>query len=386
MQLQKSLAKVNKWKKDLTPQTKLARRAWCTIGYQHWGTKESKDITEDISKYLLDITYTDNLSGTVDDVSLSLEDRGRLWVGDWYPTKGSLLEVAINTVAWDNLDDKQFTLPVGQFEIDEFEGSSLPDVVKIKGVAVIGTTDLREKKKDESWKSTTLKAIAAEKAKANNLKLVWDTDFDPPLKDASQSAESDLAFLQKLCNDAGFSLKVSTEQLIIFDDYKYEIVKPTVVIRRPGGQYQPIQVKEGEQSPMLVTKALSYSYKSKTREVYRACHVKYTDKDKKSVIEGTFEDPDRKDKTYLAVLEVNTQVKDTAEALRLAKKKLREANKEADTMSLSLPGHPLLMAAITVKMEGFGVFDGNYLITKATHSVGAHYSTSVELRRCLHGY
>ena len=305
MQLQKSLAKVNKWKKDLTPQTKLARRAWCTIGYQHWGTKESKDITEDISKYLLDITYTDNLSGTVD-VSLSLEDRGRLWVGDWYPTKGSLLEVAINTVAWDSLDDKQFTLPVGQFEIDEFEGSSLPDVVKIKGVAVIGTTDLREKKKDESWKDTTLKAIATEKAKANNLKLVWDTDFDPPLKDASQSAESDLAFLQKLCNDAGFSLKVSTEQLIIFDDYKYEIVKPTVVIRRPGGQYQPIQVKEGEQ--------------------------------------------------------------------------------EADTMSLSLPGHPLLMAAITVKMEGFGVFDGNYLITKATHTVGAHYSTSVELRRCLHGY
>lgn len=137
---------------------------------------------------------------------------------------------------------------------------------------------------------------------------------------------------------------------------------------------------------MLVTKALSYSYKSKTREVYRACHVKYTDKDKKSVIEGTFEDPDRKDKTYLAVLEVNTQVKDNAEALRLAKKKLREANKEADTMSLSLPGHPLLMAAITVKMEGFGVFDGNYLITKATHTVGAHYSTNVELRRCLHGY
>lgn len=130
MSLQKSLAKVQKWKKDLTPQTKLARRAWCTIGYQHWGSKESKDITDDISKYLLDVTFTDNLSGTVDDVAISLEDRGRLWVGDWYPVKGSLLEVAINTVAWEKLGDEQFTLPIGKFEIDEFEGSSLPDVVK----------------------------------------------------------------------------------------------------------------------------------------------------------------------------------------------------------------------------------------------------------------
>jgi len=108
--------------------------------------------------------------------------------------------------------------------------------------------------------------------------------FDPPLKDASQSAESDLAFLQKLCNDAGFSLKVSTEQLIIFDDYKYENVKPKVIIRRPGGQYQPVQTKEGEQPHLIITRAISYSYKSKTREVYRACHVKYTNKDKKTVM------------------------------------------------------------------------------------------------------
>ena len=84
MSLQKSLAKVQKWKKDLTPQTKLARRAWCTIGYQHWGSKESKDITDDISKYLLDVTFTDNLSGTVDDVAISLEDRGRLCAPNQY--------------------------------------------------------------------------------------------------------------------------------------------------------------------------------------------------------------------------------------------------------------------------------------------------------------
>ena len=292
MSLQKSLAKVQKWKKDLTPQTKLARRAWCTIGYQHWGSKESKDITDDISKYLLDVTFTDNLSGTVDDVAISLEDRGRLWVGDWYPVKGSLLEVAINTVAWEKLGDEQFTLP----------------------------------------------------------------------------------------------LKVSTEQLIIFDDYKYENVKPKVIIRRPGGQYQPVQTKEGEQPPLIITRALSYSYKSKTREVYRACHVKYTNKDKKTVIEDTFEDHDRKGHTYLAVLEVNEQVKDKAEAKRLAKKKLREANKEADTMSFSFPGNPLIMASVTVKLEGFGVFDGNYLITKATHTLGANYSTSIDVRRCLNGY
>ena len=55
-------------------------------------------------------------------------------------------------------------------------------------------------------------------------------------------------------------------------------------------------------------------------------------------------------------------------------------------MSFSFPGNPLIMASVTVKLEGFGVFDGNYLITKATHTLGANYSTSIDVRRCLNGY
>ena len=84
--------------------------------------------------------------------------------------------------------------------------------------------------------------------------------------------------------------------------------------------------------------------------------------------------------------EIKEQVKNIAEAERLAKKKLREKNCQEWTGNFTVVGNLNLVAAITIKLLGFGKYDGKYIITRASHSIGSGYQTSIEVRRCLNGY
>ena len=69
------------WLAELPDGSELSRRAWLEIKYIPADSTEEKDISEDISKYFISMTYTDNLSDTADDVSaydLIMKDKERL--------------------------------------------------------------------------------------------------------------------------------------------------------------------------------------------------------------------------------------------------------------------------------------------------------------------
>ena len=74
------------------------------------------------------------------------------------------------------------------------------------------------------------------------------------------------------------------------------------------------------------------------------------------------------------------------EAERLAKKKLHEKNLEEVSVSMTLIGNIMLLASNTVKLSGWHVYDGKYLITSSTHEIGSGYTTKIELRRVIDGY
>ena len=85
---------------------------------------DNKNITSDISKYLLSITYNDKTDGESDDIEIELEDVDALWQNSWYPEKGASLKVTIGD------------LNCGVFEIDEIEVKGPPSTVNIRGAAV----------------------------------------------------------------------------------------------------------------------------------------------------------------------------------------------------------------------------------------------------------
>lgn len=362
-------------------QEHLGRRAWLQVTYN------SKDISEALAQYLISASYTDNLSGQVDDISLTLEDKAGLWQSDWMPVKGATLDIILCTYNWQGLYDGEFDTTLGTFEVDEIEMTSAPDVVNIKAVAIsIGDdSTLRSTMRSKTWENISVRKVANDIAWENGLKLFWDCDDNHNIDKLEQNDESDLSVLQKVCDDAGFALKITTDTIIVFDEAKYEQAEPVIEIYHPGTTtVMDIAEADGTPTPERIFHSTGYSFKTKIRDVYKKCHIKYTNDQDKSVIESTFTDPN---KSNGATLEIHQQVTSQAEADRLAKKKLREKNRDECTGSYSLDGCQFLCAGETIEMIGFGVFSGRYIVTQAKHDIsGSGYVTSIDVRRCLIGY
>ncbi len=118
-----------------------------------------KNITEDISKYMLSITYNDKTKGESDEVEIELEDVDSLWQNSWYPEKGASLTVTIQD------------LKCGVFEIDEIEIKGPPSTVMIRGMATGIKNSLRTKKSD-AHENKTIRQIALKVAQNNGLTLI----------------------------------------------------------------------------------------------------------------------------------------------------------------------------------------------------------------------
>lgn len=347
-----------------------ARRILTIIKYNN------KDISADISKYLKSISYTDNLSGEADDLQITLEDKAGLWQSTWMPEKGALLDVMLQQKYWQTLSALAQSLRLGLFEIDEITSSGYPSEVQIKAVSVPDNNTLRGTERSRSWEKAKLQVIANDIASAAGMSLFWDTEENPVLDRAEQTEQSDLSFLYAICKDKGLALKISDKKIIIFDEAKYEAEKAKITIVKPGTVYK----KESGMKYLFV--GTGYSLRTKIRDIYAACRVSYQQGSSKSNIEATYTAAGKKGKT----LQVNEQVESVAEALDLAKKRLREKNKDEVTGSLNMLGNFVLLSGVTVDLLGFGAFDGKYLITRASHDIGSGYTTNIDVRRCLNGY
>lgn len=382
--LQSLQKKITKLKEQATAgllaQEHIGRRAWLIVTYN------GKDISESLAQYVLSFSYTDNLTGQVDDISITLEDRAELWEADWMPERGATLDITICTYNWSDLYSEEQDLQLGKFEIDELEVSSAPNIVTIKAVAISISDDstLRSTLRSHTWENISVQKAANDIAWQNGMKLQWYCDDNPNIDKLEQNDESDLDVLRKICDDAGFALKVTTDAIIIFDVEKFEKEDVYAEYYHPGTTI--LNIVENQSKPVQTDALLNYSFKAKIRDVYKKCHVKYAKDKDKSVIESTFVAPDKKEKEG-ATLEVHQQVSSQAEADRLAKKKLREKNCEEFTGSFSSDGNMGLCAGETIEMLGFGNFSGKYIITQAKHDISSSgFTSSVEIRKCLDGY
>ena len=121
---------------------------------------------------------------------------------------------------------------------------------------------------------------------------------------------------------------------------------------------------------------------------YTSCRVRYADPATGQVIEGTAYAEDYKaDSKNNQQLEVTAKVASIAEAQTLAAKQLRLHNKYSRTATFTFPGDPSKVAGVTATLEGWGAWDGKYIIKQSKHSLGSSgYTTQTVLRRILEGY
>lgn len=383
-------SKLLSWAESMTPGGQLSRRAWVDVSYTPADGGEEKDISEDLMQYLLTVEYTENLADFVDDLTITLEDKAAMWQADWFPEMGAKLTVKLHTLNNYDLTEGMLEVSIGTFEIDQIEVDAPPSTVQIKAVKASLDGTLRGEKVNKKWENVDIKTIAKDIADKNKLEVEWYGQDPPTLDHVEQSDESDCAFLRKLCKDNGYNLRVTDKSLIIYDEQKLESVDAKILFSRPKPEksmtiYKMNLANEdaGDSGLYKVDKFFSYRMAAKTRDIYKSCHVKCKQTKKKEVIEATYNAPNmEKGKT----LEINQQVKTQAEAERLAKRKLRDKNKDQMTCSFNLYGDLLYYAGQTIEISEFGKFDGKYIVTKVTHHLGTSYTLDIDMRKCLDGY
>jgi uncharacterized protein len=325
----------------------------------------NQNITADIKDFVSSISFTDNLSGDADEISLSIGDREKKWTHAWIPKMGASIEASILISAdWGSANASKRKL--GYFEIDQLGTGYPPMTISIGGISIPEHSSLRGTKKTKAWEKTNLKKIAGDIAKKNGLKLYFSVQENPEYDRIDQQSQSDVAFLYKTCSEAGLSLKIANKSLTILDDAHLESKPEVVTIHSNDSRIK------------------NYRGSYKQTGIYKSCKVSFTNTSKKKTYSHTF--TPKNPPATSRVLIVNEEVSSQADAQRLAKNKLREANKDSITMAFTLSGFSNLYAGQTIMLKSFGAFDGKYIITGFNGTVGAGSETSLELRKCLEGY
>lgn len=420
------------------------------------------DISKDLSKYLLSLSFTDKEEDETDDISISLDDREGQWIKDWLNTNktaktqkvtkkgevkaGNIVQfkggpVYISSSAaeptvtrgaskckctaangnahpyhlisqdgkkvygWVNAGDvegeaaaekqtakkdekrafkgteiramiiqknpytdgKDKVLDCGVFEIDSVNYTGPPGKLEIKATSIPYKAKLRQTKYNKTWENATLKNIVQKIAARSGMKAMYLSKSNPVYKRREQRNMTDIAFLQRLCKSAGISLKVTSNTIVLFDAADYE----------EKAEVKKIKAGKGN--------IISYSFSTKTADTaYSSCHVVYTDPDTKKKIEATYK-PDNANSDG-QTLEVKQKVSSVAEAKELARKSLRAKNKGETTAEFTLVGDVDYVAGITVRVYGYGEFNGKYIIEQATHNVTGGHKVQIKLRSCLEGY
>lgn len=313
---------------------------------------DGKNITADVSKHLLSLSYTDKTEGESDELEITLEDVDQLWQHEWYPTKGSILKAEIGIAGGT-------TLSCGAFMIDEIEFAAPPDVVTFRGLAAGIHSALRTKKSYAHENKTLSEVIRTMAAKSGF--QVSGTIADIRMGRIMQHRETDLAFLKRLSADYGYAFSVRDKTLVFTSIYDLE--------KRAG-------VLSFDRTDLT-----GFSFRDKAADTYTGATSKYHNPAKKELVsyDETGEDTDVAGER----LEIRSKAENKQQAEAKAKAALHRANTQEKTGTITVPGNTLLVAGQNIEITGIGVLSGKYHVTGSHHQIdrSGAYTTEAELKR-----
>lgn len=318
-----------------------------------------KNISEDISKDLISISYTDNTEGQSDDIDINLDDVAARWRNEWYPDKGAELTVSFG------YNDR--LIDCGVFELDQIQLQGPPDTVTMQALSA-GIKGTLRTKTSFAHENKTIKQIVEAVAKKNNLTIVGDV-AEIVIERVTQNHETDLAFLNRVGYEYGYIFSVRGKQLIFTDIFKIEEMSPVSTVDRKD--------------------LISYSFLDKTLQTYSAATVKYHNPDTKDVNKFTVETVANADDVPFKfivpedTLEIKVKAENNKQAEAKARAALYRANSLQQEGNITLEGNPYLVAGNNFELTGMGKISGIFHITSATHTISKSdgWSVSLEVKR-----
>lgn len=338
-------------------------------------TYEGRDITNDITRYLLSVEYTDNTADSSDEISISLEDTAGLWKNDWYPSKGDKLKLEIG------YDD--VLVDCGTFTVDEIELSGPPDTVTIRGLAAGINSPLRSKT-SRAYENQTLRQIAQAVADKNGLSVEGEI-LDITIGRTTQMRETDLAFLKRVAGEYGHLFSVRDSKLVFTSVYDIQRGNPVIEFNRGD--------------------LIRYSVKDKALTTYQDAEVSYHNPSENEVVKATIPADDigtgggnlllagrgasaatgtgAKKSGSADKLRVEVRAENKQQAEAKARAALNKRNVSGQEGSITVEGNPLLVAGNNIELTGLGNLSGKWYVKKSSHRIdkSGGYTTDADLNR-----
>lgn len=359
---------------------------------------EQKDITAEISPYLLSWTYTDFLGEQSDELQVEFENVDGRWLRSWFPEQGDTLSLSAGD---------QFTGLVnwGSFEIAEIEyqQSNAGNTISLKALAT-GISKSARTLQAKAYEKTTLAQIVRHIAKRLKLNITG-TILDIKLDRVTQYQERDVEFLARLAREYGHSFKI-VGQTLVFSHRSELVERDAVAVLQPEnvlrlrlrdlikGVPQAVEIRtydpKNKKSVSSIKKAkpLRRRRRKKTdpkkprqRQTARKAVLRQpkTNKPKRTTRQSN--KPKRHTTTDTLKIVANkgesqTQLNHRAQAA------LDDAQDEQCAGSMTLFGNAKIVAGQTIELQNYGKFSGKYWVKQSRHdySRSRGYTTEIEIK------
>ena len=307
-------------------------------------------------KYMESFTYTDCAHGSLDTVSIVLNNSDFWFCKAWMPKKKDRMSASILTKGW-NSNGKKKRMRCGMFMVDNVRFTGAPDVCEIGGICAPETSSFRTAERNKSWKKVTLKGIVRAIASKYKLGLKF-IGADVNIGTIEQSGETDCDFLCKTVEEYGYGMKLYRTKILIYDKASMEQAKPSGIIHKN-------QVVG------------DYGWDTSMSGTYTGAKMRYANEKDKEVTCIVGKGP--------RWLRVSGSADCISQAKKLALASVNKENESATTFSLTIRGSTRYFATDTVMVRGFGKLSGKYFIDEAEHRIDASggYTTRLTMHRVL---
>jgi phage protein D len=396
---------------------------------------EGTDITEDISRDVVQIFYEDAEGDESDELRITVDDMFAKWKDEWRPNRGDRIKLSMGYMG-EGLAD------FGTFEIDEVHYRGQPDVVEFRSLSV-GIDNELWTKRSQAYDNATIFEVAKDIAQRNNLQLIYDYKGESLSTAATaslrsypimnlrhrrlyQDRETDLRFLNRVANRYGIKFSVKGAFLSYLHVYELNTIAPVMNLF-----IQERRMMEGlrprfEMSPLLETDEINEieDIVSRPRPELKSYDLRdCQDKDAAGVDVINFNPYNQEgfifkmnsgadlraklgenfpnfaraigDLRYLEEkrnsneaerlkrrLKVYEEVDNLKQAEAIAMARLFEAATSSVEGSLEFEGTPVVQAGTNIQVRGLRWLDGKYHVTKSWHRIdrASGYTTRVDVK------
>lgn len=355
---------------------------------------ENKDITQNISDRLINLSMTDNRGFEADQLDIELDDSDGLIE---LPLRGAVLTLFLG---WKG----EALIGKGQFTVDEIEHRGAPDEVTIRARSADFRGSLNSRR-EASYHDTTLGEIVATIAGRNKLEpATADVLKGIKISHIDQAQESDAKFLTRLAERNGAEVSVKVGRLLMLKAGNGVTASgkpiPAITIERKSGDRHSFSIADrgaytGVTAKWLHTKdpkpekqkqQVKVKRKPKERHLRALEHPKATPVSKakaKKVKAQEAREGEYMTGTEDNVFALTTIYASKAQAMRAAQAKWDKLQRGVAEFSISLAlGRADIYPETPARVSGFKrvIDEQDWTITKVTHSLSnSGYTTGLEL-------